>query len=346
MTDTNQNDFCKSLKVENIVDHKKLDEGIKTGWEELTNGYKENNNNPHYKIHDTNSNENFITKFRNMDKMDEELVLGILGVIRRHTVSKIFQCVTNNDKYKDLKHTYNAAGSTNLTSDYDLSISGPYSNEIMWEMFKLFLISWDKTMPHSFDTNIYTGSTSYYDESLTTVIPDNIRTFDNYDGEKMFLMVPHSQEDKNNLFTWACVKLIEAKIDETERNKLKTYLDKAKNLNDAIKEKYCDSNLEAPELKAIFEGKEYGDDTKKTVKNYYLQYLFGKPVEEYLHKRVDKLKNPMPINPANNSENNLFYLRGLNNFFSSEASTLPTTRASILNDSAISITLCAWDSDR
>ena len=64
--------MCKMLKVESIINHKQLDKGIRNGWEELTNTYKKSND-THYTIHDNHSNESFITKFRNMDKMDEEL---------------------------------------------------------------------------------------------------------------------------------------------------------------------------------------------------------------------------------------------------------------------------------
>ena len=320
--------MCKMLKVESIINHKQLDEGIRNGWEELTNTYKKSND-THYTIHDNHSNESFITKFRNMDKMDEELVLGILGVIRRHTVRKMFQCISTQpiSESKDFskhKHTYNAAGSTNLTSDYDLSIYGPYSNEIMWEMFKMFLGAWDKTIPHSFDTNIYTGASSYVNNKSgeRMIIEDKkIKEFKNYDGEELFLMVPETKEDSECLFTWAGLKLIEAGIkpDDIKGKKLNSILVKSKKLNEVIKKNYCNNDKKYDELEKILNKKEYDDITKKTIKNYFLQYMFGIPTEEYIHKRVDKLVNPMPIQDIDLDQNNLFYLRGLNNFFSSEA---------------------------
>ncbi len=315
-----EDDMCEILKIENIIDKEKLEEQIKGGWEMLTDAYKDE----HVIVHKNDPGGDFITKFKHMNTIDEELVLGILGVIRKHIIKKMFKCVISDSKYKGVNHTYNAAGSTNLTSDYDLSISGPYSNEIMWKMFQIFLTSWKKAIPHSFDTNIYTGATSYYIDGIIRDNDKRIQQFENHDGEKLFLMVPISDKDKENLFTWACVKLIEAGIKPTdEKNKLNKLLINARALKNAMNTKYCDRDIIIKDES----GKEidivkYDDETKKIIKNYYLQYLFGKPVEDYLHGRETikgKLINPDPINSTDENENNLFYLRGLNNFFSSEA---------------------------
>lgn len=310
----NNESLCEVLQIENIIDKNKLKEQIEEGWENLTEAYKDE----HVIVHKNDHGGDFITKFKHMDTIDEELVLGILGVIRQHVVKKMFKCISQT--YNE-KHTYNAAGSTNITSDYDLAISGPFSNEIMWKMFQLFLKSWGKSIPHSFDTNIYTGATSYYTKDI--INDERIQKFENHDKEELFLMVPKSDKDKENLFTWACVKLIEAGINPTdENNKLNNLLNKAQSLKNALNTKYCNANIDIKdENSTIIDISTYDDKTKKIIKNYYLQYIFGKPVEDYLHNRGDtkELKNPMPINDIDENENNLFYLRGLNNFFSSEA---------------------------
>ncbi|MAR49599.1 MAG: hypothetical protein CML42_00560 [Rhodobacteraceae bacterium] len=313
-------DFCEILRIENIIDKKKLEEQIKNGWEILTEAYKDD----HVIVHKNDHGGDFITKFKHMNTIDEELVLGILGVIRKHIIKKMFKCIVSQPKYKNFNHTYNAAGSTNITSDYDLSISGPYSNEIMWKMFLLFLNSWGEAIPHSFDTNIYTGATSYYIQGTIRDNDKRIQQFENHDGEKLFLMVPISDKDKENLFTWACVKLIEAGIEPTDKkNTLNKLLNKAKALKNALNTKYCNGDIKIKdETGEEIDIGGFDDATAKIIKNYYLQYLFGKPVEDYLHGRetiTGKLINPQPINNIDENENNLFYLRGLNNFFSSEA---------------------------
>tara|TARA_X000000950_G_scaffold284891_1_gene389151 strand:+ start:30801 stop:32423 length:1623 start_codon:yes stop_codon:yes gene_type:complete len=312
----NNESLCEVLQIENIIDKNKLKAQIEEGWEKLTEAYKDE----HVIVHKNDHGGDFITKFKHMNTIDEELVLGILGVIRQHVVKKMFKCISQN--YNE-KHTYNAAGSTNITSDYDLAISGPFSNEIMWKMFQLFLKSWGKSIPHSFDTNIYTGATSYYTNDI--INDERIQKFENHDKEQLFLMVPKSDKDKENLFTWACVKLIEAGINPTNENSnLNNLLQKAQSLKNALNTKYCNVNIDIKdENSTIIDISKYDDKTKKIIKNYYLQYIFGKPVEDYLHKRVIALINPMPMNDIVNlkwlDENNLFYLRGLNNFFSSEA---------------------------
>ena len=62
----------------------------------------------------------------------KELVLEMLGSIRKFTVDKLFKC--QNDI---VNNVYKAFGSTNVTSDYDLTLIGAKAPQILWKMFIL-----------------------------------------------------------------------------------------------------------------------------------------------------------------------------------------------------------------
>ena len=59
---------------------------------------------------------------------------------------------------KNRDNTYKAFGSTDITSDYDITIIGKDAPEIMKNMFTEFLNIYKNTLLHVFDTNIYCDS--------------------------------------------------------------------------------------------------------------------------------------------------------------------------------------------
>ena len=66
----------------------------------------------------------------------------------------------------------------------------------------MFLGAWDKTIPHSFDTNIYTGASSYVNNKSgeRMIIEDKKKKNLKIMTAKLFLPVPKTKEDSECLF--------------------------------------------------------------------------------------------------------------------------------------------------
>ena len=100
---------------------------------------------------------------------------------------------------KTENNEYIAVGSNNITSDYDISILGPDSNEIMWKMFNLFLNKYQDALPFSFDTNIYCSPlyihTNHNNIQLKCVL-EKSNSFPRIDyGKRKFTLAPLNYED-------------------------------------------------------------------------------------------------------------------------------------------------------
>ena len=75
--------------------------------------------------------------------------LRLLGAVRRYLVTRLFECLCKGSQFV-------ALGSTNVTSDFDLTILGEHANDCMRGMFHRFLAMYGNTLAQAFDTNLYT----------------------------------------------------------------------------------------------------------------------------------------------------------------------------------------------
>lgn len=82
--------------------------------------------------------------------------LEFLGGLRKMVVHNLFECANDRPGVT----TYKAFGSTNLTSDYDLTILGPNAPNVIERMSKAFKSQYKTSLPKAFDSNIY--CTGYY----------------------------------------------------------------------------------------------------------------------------------------------------------------------------------------
>jgi hypothetical protein len=87
------------------------------------------------------------------DKVNEKL-LKMLGAVREYYIDYLFHSVLSEIKTKR-RNTYQSFGSTNITSDYDITINGPDAPVIIENIFFLFLKQYPKSLPFGFDTNLY-----------------------------------------------------------------------------------------------------------------------------------------------------------------------------------------------
>lgn len=84
------------------------------------------------------------------------LRLEFLGALRKMVVHNLFECANDQPNVT----TYKAFGSTNRTSDYDLTILGPNAPNVIEHMSKMFKMQYKTSLPKAFDSNIY--CTGYY----------------------------------------------------------------------------------------------------------------------------------------------------------------------------------------
>ena len=239
---------------------------------------------------------------------------------------------------------YTAFGSTNITSDFDLTIcGGPEANLLCWNMFKTYYKIYKNTLPQNFDSNLYVGAYDVYKSAWKTPYNKEARKYiknfkmdiqKNNKGtktkESLFTInirkKKNKPEDLRYAYIWALVKVLESGIQESEfekSNSLKEYFNNAKKLKSNINEILCNDNLFniIKNEETIF-STEIHDETIKIITNYYMQYYFQEIVNEKIYKeysrnKIDEIEEK--VNQLIDDNDNLIYLRGFNLFFSSEA---------------------------
>ena len=226
-----------------------IDKYITYGWIELTDIFKKNK----------------VGKEKKLKKCVDDNLLKMLGSIRHYIVENLFKCST-----QDKNMSYIAFGSTNITSDYDLTLTGDKSPQVLWKMFTLFLEKYHSTTTHAFDTNLYCIGLYSNKKSI------NFREKQKFSGE-YFTIEPKNKVDKELCLVHAFMKLLGIK---TKYKKVNKYLNKAHINSDfldnmyhtnykKVAKKYPHHNLYTKDL--ITKYKTYTDISKKL-----FNILYGK----------------------------------------------------------------------
>ena len=207
---------------------------LKKGWHHISNDY--HNNIDSKKV----GKERFSKSYR------PELVLKLLGSFREFYIDTLFK------KYnKKRKNYYLAFGSTNILSDYDITIVGPDACEIAKKIYESYLNEYKKTMAFSFDTNIYIAGFYYYSPKIiNSLIKKNIITFQHkkYDIS-LFNFQPINSYQKEISLSYAFLKLLSISFDNPffneRKKKSKELLKTLKNHNNIEKSyKYMFQNAD------------------------------------------------------------------------------------------------------
>jgi len=256
---------------------------LKKGWESITKKYAKESN-----------------------SKQSENELKLLTGIRIYYVDKLFQCAKkeiNNTKNSD----YFAFGSTNITSDYDLTIIGKKAPEIMLYIFNKFLENINKTTTFSFDTNLYCMgfySSNGLNKNLSTYIvrekPDST----------LVSFQPKTVNDKDICYKYAQLKLLEAGLlGNNEVNAIITLNEKlTKQLNDyRLNNKNINKN----------------NNTKNLIKRYYTYYDVSKQLFKFLYKKSNNNSNNNSNNSVNVNNFMEYMCQGL--YYSIEAYYTPCT---------------------
>ena len=151
-------------------------------------------------------------KQKSIISIDEEL-LELLGSVRKYMFKEFFYCVTTDNNY--VSNYYKAAGSTDLTSDYDVNVIGKDAPDITWAIFNKFKKKFSKSLPEVFDTNIYCQgiflAAGSKDITGYNKIPYLLKVSETTQIG-VFTVEPNSKETKLRTLLYACIKLSENPI--------------------------------------------------------------------------------------------------------------------------------------
>ncbi len=301
--------LCNKLKVEEIISTDLLQEYLNEGWEAITENYK----GKQAKEIKQSAEELRGKYFDSLTSLQKKLALEVLGSIRKYLVEAMFRCAG-----KTGKNFYIAVGSSNITSDYDVSILGPDSNDIMWHMFNGFLKRYGNSLPTAFDSNLYSSPLYIYKtkkgEELEVKGKDKIPRVDYGKDGINFTLVPKTKEDVMVELRWASIKLLKLEI-ESEMKYLKSLIDLGESYKKEM-DKRCEEVETEKELKEMLDKYE-NEETKKIIKNYYLQYNAQKVCSDYVYDEMSELKTSIEIDGE--LQKNLFFYSNVANYFSSEA---------------------------
>lgn len=151
-----------------------------------------------------------IAKERSSTGYNPELILKLLGSFREFYIDTLFKKFNRKrDNY------YLAFGSTNILSDYDITIIGPNACEIGEKIYETYLNEYKKTMAFSFDTNIYIAGFYYYSPKIINPsIKKNIITFKNKKNNiTLFNFQPINSYQKELSLSYAFLKLLSISFD-------------------------------------------------------------------------------------------------------------------------------------
>ena len=303
--------LCDLPDIDKILGNRQmLKDYLNEGWEAITKNYKSGQVSSPGKERSLNKKNHFDT----LEPAEKTLALEFLGSIRKYTVQSYFDCAKAAVKTKTGNlNEYFAAGSTNITSDYDVAITGPDANEIMWLMFKKFVKKFKSSLPHSFDSNLYSSPLYIHTAENGTKIPIRISgpLFPrvNY-SSRNFTLVPYNKVHVNEELAWAGIKLLpifETHIQE-KHAKLQGILSNSRQLKTELDLECQTAEGKYPELQEFINAGVYDEETKHIIKNYFLQYTSQKVCQDFVYKS-HSLKG----------KQNFFYHSNKANYFSSEA---------------------------
>jgi hypothetical protein len=158
-----------------------------------------------------------------MASIDDDL-LALLGALRKYMFKAYFSC--EKTKYAHNENYYIAAGSTDLTSDYDTNIIGRDAPDITMGIYDNFRRLYHTTLPKAFDCNIYChgmflnegqNEPKGYNKIDYTVKLDNLCK-SRCDVIDVFTIEPTDVSIKKKTLNYAVIKLLENKTLSTAIN--------------------------------------------------------------------------------------------------------------------------------
>jgi hypothetical protein len=190
--------------------------------------------------------------------------VDVFAASRGYLVQYYFDCA--NRKYGS-STIFKAFGSTNLFSDYDLTLLGEEAPNVMITMFYMFLKQYKNSLPVAFDSNLYCSG--YFSTKNIRKIPEIIRV-----DSEISALSPIKSEDKDTCLQFAMLKLTEGQIKGA--NQLKYYEESLKLQKDLDHKIFCN--------KFKFEKfSNYNSETLQIVRKYQLQSHYSTLLYDILY---------------------------------------------------------------
>ena len=210
-----------------------------------------------------------------VDAVNEKL-LSMLGCIRTYTVDQIFLCALKTLHINRKQIDYTAFGSSNLTSDYDITITGKKAPEVMWSMFDKFLKKYKNLLPTAFDTNIYCAG--MYSNTLYN---SRINQIYNVKNSQFFILKSSDEQDNKIQLKFALLSLLESGINmhqmETNIN-IYNFISSVSSIQKQIK---AELETQLNIVKKQFPS--YNKETLIIIARYKLNYMYAKKLFAILY---------------------------------------------------------------
>ena len=226
----------------------------------------------------------------------DETTLAYIGAVRKKIVTNAFDC------FKRPGQALQAAGSTTLTSDFDVCVLGRDACFTMWLMFKHFQCTYKTTLPVSLDVNAYANGT-YGPDNLKPDVPGfravPLKSKD-VDGNAMDIVALFPDAvSAAKLQSWATVKVLDGLRKNVNRELgLLPFLD-AGSAKDAAQRRHEQASLIDTHAAEIMERLKdgCGDDSMETL--YALQFYFARRLNFMMYRDAHPDFSASPFTCAN-----------------------------------------------
>jgi hypothetical protein len=193
-----------------------------------------------------------------------EYLLKMLGSIRVYYIDMLFKCYNTEDTA-----TYFSFGSSEVTSDYDLTIIGINAADITWKIFIHFFRKYKKSLPYVFDSNLYCSGYLYNKNLICNKYSQKV-------NDKISIIKPVSVSEYKLCQNFALIKLLN--YTEYMGENMRKYTNTASELKKGL-----DNELD----KNIFSSS-HDVSTRNLINRYYLTCMYGKRLEKVFYKKEKK----------------------------------------------------------
>jgi hypothetical protein len=198
-----KNTFCNSpLTTCSINLSEDIDLYIKYGWKALTHLFTGNKVGK-LKILQPQGSQSSEDDFL---KRNIKNALELITVVRKYVIHDVFTCITVKQNESN-RSIYESFGSSDILSDYDINILGYNAPEIVFEIFKLFLLKYNSTLPHAVDTNLYCNGYYLKPSSFPTQSQYKSIHIVKYNSKDILYFQPYNVQTKKNCIQYAFLKL-------------------------------------------------------------------------------------------------------------------------------------------
>jgi hypothetical protein len=240
-------------------------------------------------------------------------ILFILGAIREYTIKQLF-IDTKKQLINNVNHSRNfteysledinscemkVSGSSNLTSDYDITVMGPIPSIFIWHIYSSFIQKFNSVLPLSFDSNLYPGTSTFNNVKglfNDIHIKPEIKLINLGNRDNFIIHINYQRRNINVIHNllWAFCKLSKSIESTAYSGIIKKLIEQGALINTKCNKIFC-NNYIPPQIKSLLSKKLLADEKAVNItKNYYYQCKLGEPLDLLYRKgskfNVNELK--------------------------------------------------------